>query len=57
MLAGQISGIIFIFGMDILTPSGAPKTPAMLVFLALMIANVFLILKAKESTMVKSDDI
>ena len=57
MLAGQISGIIFIFGMDILTPSGAPKTPAMLVFLALMIANVFLILRTKESTMVKTDDI
>ena len=57
MLAGQISGIIFIFGMDILTPSGASKTPAMLVFLALMIINVFIILKTKESKMVKTDDI
>jgi FLVCR family MFS transporter 7 len=57
MLAGQISGIIFIFGMDILTPSGASKTPAMLVFLTLMVINVFIILKIKESKMVKTDDI
>jgi MFS family permease len=57
MLAGQISGIIFIFGMDILTAAGASKTPAMLVFIALMIANVFLILKIKESKMVKTDEI
>ena len=48
MLAGQISGIIFIFGMDILTASGASKTPAMLIFLALMIINVFIILKLKN---------
>lgn len=57
MLAGQISGIIFIFGMDILTPSGAPKTPAMLIFLAMMIINVFIIIRTKESKMVKTDDI
>jgi MFS family permease len=57
MLAGQISGIIFIFGMDILTAAGASKTPAMLVFIALMIINVFLILKIKESKMVRTDDI
>ncbi len=55
MLAGQISGIIFVFGMDILTAAGASKTPAMLVFLALMIINVFIILKLKESKMVKAD--
>ncbi|MFA5322673.1 MAG: MFS transporter, partial [Smithella sp.] len=57
LLAGQISGIIFIFGMDILTAAGASKTPAMLVFLALMIANIFIIMKIKESKMVKTDDI
>ncbi len=57
LLAGQISGIIFIFGMDILTAAGASKTPAMLVFIAFMIVNVFLILKLKESKMVKTDDI
>jgi len=57
VLAGQISGIIFIFGMDILTPSGAPKTPAMLIFLALMIINVFIITRTTESKLVKTDDI
>jgi cyanate permease len=57
LLAGQISGIIFIFGMDMLTASGASKTPAMLIFLVMMIINVFLVLKLKESTLVKTDDI
>jgi MFS family permease len=57
MLAGQISGIIFIFGMDMLTPSGASKTPAMLIFLVLMIINVFIITRTKESKLVKTDDI
>jgi len=57
MLAGQVSGIIFIFGMDILTAAGASKTPAMLIFIALMIINVFLILKLKESKLVRTDDI
>jgi cyanate permease len=57
LLAGQISGIIFIFGMDILTAAGASKTPAMLVFMVLMIVNVFLVLKLKESKLVKTDEI
>ena len=57
LLAGQISGIIFIFGMDILTAASASKTPAMLVFIALMIVNVFLIMKLKESKLVKTDEI
>jgi FLVCR family MFS transporter 7 len=57
MLAGQVSGIIFIFGMDILTAAGASKTPAMLIFIALMMINVFLILKIKESKLVRTDDI
>jgi cyanate permease len=57
MLAGQISGIIFVFGMDILTAAGSSKTPAMLIFLALMVANVFLILQLRESKMVTTDAI
>ena len=57
LLAGQISGIIFVFGMDMLTAAGASKTPAMLVFIAMMIINVFLVLKLKESKMVKTDEI
>lgn len=57
LLAGQISGIIFIFGMDMMTAAGASKTPAMLIFIAMMIINVFLVLKLKESTLVKTDEI
>ena len=57
LLAGQISGIIFIFGMDILTVSGAPKTPAMLIFMAMMIINVFIVFKLNESKLIKTDDI
>lgn len=57
LLAGQISGIIFIFGMDMMTAAGAPKTPAMLIFTVMMIFNVFLVLKLKESSLVKTDEI
>ena len=57
MLAGQISGIIFIFGMDIASTGGASKTPAMVVFIALMIVSVFLCIKLKESKLVKTDNI
>ncbi|MGA2527071.1 MAG: MFS transporter [Smithellaceae bacterium] len=57
LLAGQISGIIFIFGMDILTAASASKTPAMLVFTAFMIVGAFLMWKLKESKLVKTDEI
>ena len=57
LLAGQISGIIFIFGMDILTAASASKTPAMLVFTAFMIVSAFLMWKLKESKLVKTDEI
>lgn len=57
LLAGQISGILFIFGMDIATPEGASKTPAMIVFLALTLVCVFIALKLKESKLVKTDEI
>ena len=57
MLVGQISGIIFVFGMDIATSDGASKTPAMVVFIVLMIINVLFSLKLKESKLVKTDDI
>jgi cyanate permease len=57
MLAGQISGIIFVFGMDIASAGGASKTPAMVVFIALTIVNVFLCIKLKESKLVKTDNI
>jgi MFS family permease len=57
ILAGQISGILFIFGMDVATKEGASKTPAMVVFLALTLACIFIALKLKESKLVKTDDI
>lgn len=57
MLVGQISGIIFVFGMDMAAAEGAAKTPAMIVFLVLMAVNVFLTLKLRESKLVKTDDI
>jgi FLVCR family MFS transporter 7 len=57
ILAGQISGILFIFGMDVATAEGASKTPAMVFFLALTLACIFIALKLKESKLVKTDDI
>lgn len=57
ILAGQISGILFIFGMDIATAERASKTPAMVVFFALTLACIFIALKLKESKLVKTDDI
>jgi len=57
LMAGQISGILFIFGMDAATKEGASKTPAMFVFLMLVLACIFIALKLKESKLVKTDDI
>ena len=57
LLAGQISGILFIFGMDVATAERASKTPAMVVFLALVLACIFIALKLMESKLVKTDDI
>ena len=57
MLVGQISGIIFVFGMDIAAGDSPSKTPAMIVFIVLMIINIFLNLKLRESKLVKADEI
>jgi len=57
LMAGQISGILFIFGMDIASEGGASKTPAMVVFIALALACIFIAMKLKESKLVKTDDI
>jgi MFS family permease len=57
LLAGQISGILFIFGMDIMTASETSKTAAMIIFMALMIINVLFVFKLRESRLVKTDDI
>jgi MFS family permease len=57
LFAGQISGILFVFGMDLSTPAGGSKTPAMIVFIALTALNLFFISKLRESKMVRTDDI
>ncbi len=57
LLAGQISGILFIFGMDMAMKPGAPKTPAMLLFIALTVVCVILDLMLRESRLVTTDDI
>lgn len=57
MLAGQISGIIFIFGMDMLMAGTTSKTPAMLVFIGLSILNLFFIMRLKESRLIKTEAI
>ncbi len=56
MLAGQISGIIYVFGMDILTQEGSSKTPAMILFILMMFINVLLTMKLGESKMIKTDN-
>jgi hypothetical protein len=43
--------------MDVATAEKASKTPAMVVFLALTLACIFIALKLKESKLVKTDDI
>ncbi|HOS78532.1 MAG TPA: hypothetical protein PLL15_10835 [Syntrophales bacterium] len=57
LLAGQISGIVFVIGMDVLAAGSDSKTLAMIVFLVLMALNVFLTTRLRESTLVKSGGI
>ncbi|MBI5895265.1 MAG: MFS transporter [Desulfobacterales bacterium] len=57
LFAGQISGILFVFGMDVWTAAGASKTPAMILFIALTLLNIVFILKLKESKLVRTDEI
>src|SRR4030042_2782380 len=53
LLVGQISGIIFVFGMDIASAENLSKTPAMIVFIVLLVVNIFINLKLRESKFVK----
>jgi len=53
VLAGQISGIIFIFGMDMLRTEDGSMTPFMLIFIGLMLVNGALCLLLKESKMIE----
>ena len=52
LLMGQISGIIFIFGMDTLkSPRTGSMTPALLVFIALFLLSLIICTRLKESTL------
>jgi len=52
LLTGQISGIIFIFGMDTLkSPRTGSMTPALLVFIALFLLSLIICTRLKESTL------
>jgi MFS family permease len=51
VLAGQISGIIFIFGMDAFRTASGAMTPFMLAFVGMMVISVIIALMLKESKM------
>ncbi|MBN1881242.1 MAG: MFS transporter [Deltaproteobacteria bacterium] len=55
VLAGQISGIIFIIGMDILRTEDGSMTPFMLIFIGLMLINAVLCMLIKESKMIEKE--
>jgi hypothetical protein len=52
-MAGQIAGIIFIFGMDFLRRESGSMTPFLLVMMALASVNILLTLNLKESGMIE----
>ena len=54
LLSGQISGIIFIFAMDAFRTTTGAMTPFMIAFIVLMLINVLLTLKLKESNLIES---
>jgi len=56
MLAGQISGIIFIFGMDFFRTASGSMTPFLGVLIALAVLNIVLALMLKESSMIGAVD-
>ncbi|MFH2076420.1 MAG: MFS transporter [Pseudomonadota bacterium] len=53
MLAGQISGILFIFGMDLFRSESGAMTPFLLVLIGLSVLNVIIAGLMKESALVK----
>lgn len=55
LLSGQISGIIFIFGMDAFRSAQGSMTPFMVLFMALSAVNVALCLLLRESDMMKKN--
>jgi MFS family permease len=53
-LSGQISGIIFIFGMDMFRTESGSMAPFLLVMIALAFVNIILALMLRESHMIDS---
>ena len=53
MLSGQISGIIFIFGMDMFRTESGSMTPFLLVMIGLWVLNIALSFMLKESSMIE----
>ncbi len=57
MFVGMLSGILFIVGPDIILEEGASKTPAMILFLALLVVTFVFALLLRESKHIKVGDI
>jgi len=55
MLVGQVSGILFVLGMDL--AAGSRKTPAMILFLVLVAVNIVLSMRLRESKLVRTSNI
>ncbi|MBX7255674.1 MAG: MFS transporter [Candidatus Hydrogenedentes bacterium] len=53
LLAGQISGVAFIYGMDAFRSAGGSMTPFMIFFIAITALNVILCTRLNESEMIK----
>jgi MFS family permease len=53
VMAGQIAGIIFIFGMDMFRTESGSMTPFLIVMIALAAVNIVLTLKLRESRMIE----
>ncbi|MBN1573190.1 MAG: MFS transporter [Deltaproteobacteria bacterium] len=56
VLSAQISGILFIFGMDMFTTADGSMTPFMLAYVGMMILNIVLAAFLKESEMIKEPE-
>ncbi len=54
LLSGQISGIIFIFGMDAFRGAGGSMTPFLVLFMVLSALNVLFCMKLRESDMIQA---
>jgi len=54
LMAGQVSGIIFIFAMDIFrSPSTGSMTPSLLAFIFLLFLSLLICTKLKESKLIR----